>query len=104
MNKKNECDRLSHVKPLRFSKRQLDKLNASANELNMPFATYAQDKLNNGKERTTYAKRKMMVAIATANKHIDEIYELLATTDSEYISKDELIRYLKTAKKECETL
>lgn len=104
MNKKKECDRLDHIKPLRFSKKQIDKLEASANELSMPFATYAQDKLVNGKERTTYAKRKMMTAITTANKHIDELYELLATTDSEYISKDELVRYLKTAKKECEIL
>lgn len=101
--KKNK-ERLTVSKTLRFTETDYNALDKNAQALDMPFNTYAQDILMEGNQRKLYAKRKMVTAIITANRHIDQIYELLETTESDYISKESIINLLEEAKKECVAL
>ena len=104
MPRKKSKENLTVSKAVRFTERNYNELDKSAQELDMPFNTYVQDILMEGNQRKLYAKRKMVTAIVTANRHIDQIYELLAATESDYISKESIINLLEEARKDCETL
>ena len=104
MNTKNKKEILDIRKTLRFTPREFNVLNQKAEELDMSFTKYSHDKLVNGKERTTHAKRKMNEAIVLARKNIDQLYDLLESTTADYVSKESIRQLLEEEKKECDAL
>ena len=46
----------------------------------------------------------MSKAVITANKHVDQLHEILLSAESDSVPKDLLISFLEEARKECASL
>ena len=89
---------------VRYTSSELNNFKEKATRLGMKPSAYIRDKSVNGKERSSHAMKKMIAAKVTAQKHIDQLYELLEMTESDSVPKKDIINLLKEARKECETL
>lgn len=89
---------------LRVTPSQKNILIKEANEFQMPLSTYATDKLFGGKERNKYARRIMCTTLVTASNSIDEIFNEIEATNSDYIEISKILPPLNNARKECEKI
>lgn len=88
----------------RYTDDEYSMVKAKADSYDMPISNYIRDVTVNGTERKVYAKRRMSKAVITANKHIDQLYELVASTETTTVPKDLIITFLEEARKECASL
>lgn len=65
----------------------------------MPLTTYCADKLANGKERNIFARRVLNTRLVETGKAVDDIYDYMSRTDSEYVPKADLYPLLDNVKK-----
>lgn len=104
MSIKIKKERLDKKETVRYTSEEFDVISEKAKELGMKPSAYIRDKTINGKERSSYAIKKMITAKITAQKHIDQLYELLETTNSDSVPKENIIQLLEEARKECTVL
>ena len=88
----------------RYTDDEFSMVKAKADSYAMPISNYIRDVTVNGSERMVYAKRRMSKAVITANKHVDQLHEILLSTESDSVPKDLLIPFLEEARKECASL
>lgn len=100
MNSKRQKETLSERVTVRFTPTQLSIIRSKANELGMTHTAYIQDKSVNGRERMNNTKRKLIIATINAQKHLDQLYELLDSTQSNNIPKETIYNFLNNARKE----
>lgn len=100
MKKETKSERIT----IRCTPTHLKVLVDQASMLNMPLAAYASDKLFNGKQRNQYARRKICKTLVKSSSYLDEVYDILSSTDSEYIEKALLLPPLENARKELNSI
>lgn len=83
---------------------QKKELEHAAHTLGMHPSTYICDKLFDGKDRNKYARRIMCKTLVTVSKNIDEIYNLIEESSSDYIEINKILPILDNARLECEKL
>lgn len=83
---------------------QKNQILETARQFNMPSSTYICDKLFNGNERNKYARRKMCCTLVTAGKYLDEMYNVIAEEETNFVSIEKILPHLNNAKKECDKL
>lgn len=82
-------------------KRRIDR---QAEIYQMNPSDYARDKILNGKERNNYYRRIMYTRLVETSHAVDCVYDYISRTDSDYVSKAELIPFIDNIKKGCEAL
>lgn len=98
---KNIKEQKSERITLRMTPSQKNILMKEANKFQMPLSTYAADKLLGGKKINKYARRIMCTTLVTASNSIDEIFDIIEATDSDYIEIAKILPPLNNARKEC---
>ena len=104
MKSKIKKNSLTKKVTTRYTDEEHEMLKGKADSYAMPISNYIRDITVNGTERKVYAKRNMSKAIITANKHVDQLYEMVSSTETDTIPKDLIINFLEEARKECKNL
>ena len=85
---------------IRCTEEQKQELIRRAYALGMPYTSYAVDKLFNGKERKKYANRILCTSLIKTGENIDSLLNRVSQTETDSISKQELIDALNNIRKE----
>lgn len=71
----------------------------AAKKFNMSVSAYAESKVLNPQKLTRYIKGVMHTTLVEVGAVIDEIYDLCEKTDSDFISKTDLLPLLERGRK-----
>ena len=77
-------------------------LEEHASQLGMHAATYAHDLIFKKNQRRVYVKRKISQAFVRTGYYLDEMYDIISKTDSDYIAIEKILPPLNNARKECD--
>ena len=89
---------------IRVTPTQKKEVISQAAMLDMPHTAYASDKLFNGKQRNQYARRKICKTLVRSSSYLDEVFDVLYATDSDYVEKALLLPPLENARKELNSI
>lgn len=85
---------------IRCTEEQKRKIEDAAHALDMKAGPYALDKAIKGTACNHYSKKKLTKSLVLISNHLDEIYELIYSTNGNLIEKEKIISALDAARKE----
>ena len=85
---------------IRCTEEQKRKIEDAAHALNMKAGPYALDKAIKGTACNHFSKKKLTKSLVLISNHLDEIYELIFTTDGNFIEKEKIMPVMEAAREE----
>lgn len=85
---------------IRCTEAQKRKIEDAAHALDMKAGPYALDKAIKGTACNHYSKKKLTKSLVLISNHLDEIYELIYSTNGNLIEKEKIMSVLDAAREE----